>query len=198
MLGKILAHYEIIEKIGAGGMGEVFRAKDSKLDREVAIKILPREMSGDPERVARFEREARVLASLQHANIASIYGFENLPEARFLVMELIDGEDLSERMDRGPIEVQEAVEIACQIALGLEAAHDQGIVHRDLKPTNVKIAADGTVKVLDFGLARAYVGDTGSEINPEFSPTITAAMTQAGTILGTAAYMSPEQARGKA
>jgi serine/threonine protein kinase len=197
LIGQTLAHYEIIDLLGKGGMGEVYRARDQKLGRDIALKILPREMSGDPERIARFQREARLLASLQHPNVASIYGFEDLPEARFLVMELVEGEDLAERMARGPIPVPEAIEIARQIALGLEAAHEQNLVHRDLKPANVKLAADGTVKILDFGLARAYVGDVGEESDLAHSPTITAAMTQAGTILGTAAYMSPEQARGK-
>ena len=198
MIGRTLAHYEITALIGRGGMGEVYRARDTKLGREVAIKILPREMSGDPERIARFQREARTLASLTHPNIATIHGFEDTTEARFLVMELIEGEDLSERLRPGPLGVEEAVDIARQIALGLEAAHEQGVVHRDLKPANVKITPDGTVRILDFGLARAYQGDVGEEADPAHSPTITAAMTAAGTILGTAAYMSPEQARGRA
>ena len=195
MIGKTLAHYEITAPLGKGGMGEVYCARDSKLGREVAIKVLPTEMSGDPERLARFEREARTLATLQHANIASIYGFENDNGTRFLVMELAEGEDLSERLERGPVPVDEAVDIALQLAEGLTAAHAVGITHRDLKPANIKISPDGEVKILDFGLARAYVEDDASSI--ENSPTITAAMTQAGVILGTAAYMSPEQARGK-
>jgi serine/threonine-protein kinase len=197
VIGQTLAHYQITDLLGRGGMGEVYRARDSKLDREVAIKILPREMSGDPERVARFQREARTLASLQHENIASIYGFEETSEARFLVMELVAGEDLSERIARGPLPADEATSIALQIARGLEAAHERGLVHRDLKPANVKLTPDGKAKILDFGLARAYAGETTEEEDPSASPTITAAMTQAGTILGTAAYMSPEQARGK-
>jgi dipeptidyl aminopeptidase/acylaminoacyl peptidase len=197
LIGKQLAHFEVLAKIGEGGMGEVYRARDQKLGRDVALKILPRDMSGDPERIARFHREARLLASLQHPHVASIYGFEDLPEARFLVMELVEGEDLAQRMARGPIPVSEAIEIAGQIAQGLEAAHEQSLVHRDLKPANVKLAPDGTVKILDFGLARAYIGEVGDESDLAHSPTITAAMTQTGTILGTAAYMSPEQARGK-
>jgi Tol biopolymer transport system component len=197
LIGKTLAHYEITAKIGEGGMGEVYRARDAKLDRDVALKILPREMSGDRERSARFEREARTLASLQHANIASIYGYEEVEGVRFLAMELVEGEDLSERLGRGALSIDEVLQIALQIAIGLEAAHERNIVHRDLKPANVKIASDGVVKILDFGLARAYTGDPDDQSNPALSPTITAAMTQAGTILGTAAYMSPEQARGR-
>ena len=197
MIGKTLAHYEITGLLGQGGMGEVYRARDTRLDREVAVKVLPREMSGDPERIARFEREARTLATLQHPNVASIYGFESSDEARFLVMELIEGEDMSERLKRGPLGIDDAVDVARQIAAGLEAAHEQGIVHRDLKPANIKLAPDGQVKILDFGLARAYLGDTSSVADPLNSPTITAAMTQVGVVLGTAAYMSPEQARGR-
>jgi Tol biopolymer transport system component/tRNA A-37 threonylcarbamoyl transferase component Bud32 len=197
VIGKKLAHYEISAKIGEGGMGEVYRARDSKLDRDIALKILPRELSGDRERAARFEREARTLASLQHANVASIYDYEEADGVRFLAMELVEGEDLAERLERGAVSVDEALTIALQIATGLEAAHERGIMHRDLKPANVKIAPDGLVKILDFGLARAWSGDPGEDADPMLSPTITAAMTQAGTILGTAAYMSPEQARGR-
>jgi len=196
--GRKLAHYEILGLIGRGGMGEVHRARDTKLGREVALKLLPRELSGDPERAARFDREARTLASLQHPNVASIYGFEEHEGQRFLVMELVEGEDLSVRMARGPIPVDEVTDIAAQIAAGLEAAHEKGIVHRDLKPANVMITPGHEVKILDFGLARAWFGDSGDETDIGASPTITAAMTAAGTILGTAAYMSPEQARGKA
>lgn len=197
MIGKSLAHYKILDKLGEGGMGVVFRAHDSKLHREVAIKILPEEMSGDPERAARFAREARMLASLQHANIASVYGYEEADGVRFLVMELIDGEDLHDRLSRGAVPLDDAIDIATHIAAGLEAAHDQNIVHRDLKPANIKVTPSGEVKILDFGLARAYLGDENSDPNLSQSPTITAAMTGAGVILGTAAYMSPEQARGK-
>jgi len=190
--------YRVVSLLGAGGMGEVYRAHDPKLDREVAIKILPEEMSADPERIARFQREARALAALQHPNIASIYGFEEDETHRFLVMELVEGQDLSERLEAGPIPVDEAVALAVQLTEGLAAAHEQGIVHRDLKPANIKITVGGDLTILDFGLARAYTGDPNSEEDVLNSPTITAAMTQAGVILGTAAYMSPEQARGEA
>jgi len=199
MLGKTLAHYKILSHIGTGGMGEVYRAHDTKLDREVALKALPVEFSQDPERVARFEREATTLAKLQHANIAAIYGFDKDQDRTFLVMELVEGEDLAERLARGPIPPGESILLAAQIAEALEAAHALGIVHRDLKPANIKITPTGDVKLLDFGLARAYAGDEGSDSALEISnsPTITAAMTMQGVILGTAAYMSPEQARGK-
>jgi len=197
LIGRLLAHYEITAELGKGGMGEVFRARDTKLDREVALKVLPTEMSSDPERKLRFEREARSLATLQHPNVASIYGFEEFEGQRFLVMELVEGEDLSQRFSRGAVPATEARSIAMQIAAGLEAAHDSGLVHRDLKPANVMVSAVGDVKILDFGLARAWYGDIEDDSNPALSPTITAAMTQAGTILGTAAYMSPEQARGR-
>lgn len=198
MIGQTFAHYQILAKIGAGGMGEVYRAHDTKLGRDVAIKILPKALSGDPERVARFQREARTLASLHHPHIASIFGLEEVGQERLLVMELVDGEDLGQRLLRGPVPVDEALDIACQIAEGFEAAHEKGIVHRDLKPANVKVTSSGKVKILDFGLARAYQDEASNaeEIDGN-SPTITAAMTRAGTILGTAAYMSPEQARGK-
>jgi len=183
--------------LGKGGMGEVYRASDGKLGREVAIKILPTELSGDPERTARFDREARTLASLQHPNVASIYGFEEVDGIRFLVMELVEGRDLSSRISEGDLLPEEIVPIALQVAAGLEAAHEKGIVHRDLKPANIVLNDAGEAKILDFGLARAWFGDATDETNLEFSPTITAAMTQVGTILGTAAYMSPEQARGR-
>jgi Tol biopolymer transport system component len=196
LIGKTLAHYEITGPLGKGGMGEVYRARDTKLGRNVAIKVLPSEMSGDPERLARFDREARTLATLQHANIASTYGFETAEDVRFLVMELVDGEDLSERLQRGAMPVEEVVDLAVQLAEGLAAAHAVGVIHRDLKPANIKISSDGKLKILDFGLARAYSDDQGSQSDLEHSPTITA-MTQAGVILGTAAYMSTEQARGK-
>jgi serine/threonine protein kinase/Tol biopolymer transport system component len=196
MNGKTLLHYEVKESIGKGGMGEVFRARDTKLGRDVAIKILPAELSGDPEREARFQREARALASLQHPNVASVYGFEETDGVRFLVMELIAGAELDRRMKAGPIPVDEALPIARQIAAGLETAHESGIVHRDLKPANIMETEDGEIKILDFGLAQAWFGDTGADQEYSSSPTITAAMTQTGAILGTAAYMSPEQARG--
>lgn len=191
MIGKTLAHYEITALLGKGGMGEVYHARDGKLGRDVAIKILPVELSGDAERRARFEREARTLASLQHPNVASIYGFEEVNGTRFLVMELVEGGDLSSRLAHGAIPLDETKRIARQIATGLEAAHERGIVHRDLKPANIMINDAGEAKILDFGLARAWYGDN-DDTDMENSPTITAAMTQAGTILGTAAYMSPE------
>ncbi len=197
MIGTTLAHYEIVAHLGQGGMGEVYRAHDTRLGRDVALKILPENFTDDGERVARFRREARTLASLHHANIASIHGIDEDQGRLFLVMELVEGEDLSERIARGALPSDEAIEIAIGIAQGLEAAHAIGVVHRDLKPANVKVAADGTAKVLDFGLARAIAGESVEESDIGTSPTITAAMTQAGTILGTAAYMSPEQARGR-
>jgi hypothetical protein len=197
--GTRLGPYEVIAPLGAGGMGEVWRARDTKLDREVALKFLPASFAEDPERLARFEREAKVLASLNHTSIAGIHGFHEYEGHRFLAMELVPGEDLAERLKRGPIPVSEALEVARQIADALEAAHEQGIVHRDLKPANVRLTPDGKVKVLDFGLAKALetaaTSSPGRE--PAMSPTITSLGTVAGVILGTAAYMSPEQARGK-
>jgi hypothetical protein len=194
--GDHLGRYEILGILGAGGMGEVYRARDADLDREVAIKVLLEEVAQDPERLARFEREAKVLASLSHQNIATLYGLEEHDGQRFLVMELAVGETLSERLQRGPMPIDEALEIALQIAKGLEAAHGQGVVHRDLKPANVMLSPEGTVKVLDFGLAKAWQTEEG---DPDLtqSPTVTRQMTQAGAVLGTVAYMSPEQARGK-
>jgi Tol biopolymer transport system component len=194
--GAKLLHYEISASIGKGGMGEVFRARDTKLGRDVAIKVLPEEFVKDAERLGRFEREARVLASLNHPRIASIYGFEEVEGTRFLVMELAAGEDLSDRIRRGAIPVDDAIEIAKQIADALEAAHDKGVIHRDLKPANVKVDDDGNVKVLDFGLAKALDSEEGDS-DFSNSPTMVRAATHAGMILGTAAYMSPEQARGK-
>src|SRR3990172_5910100 len=196
MIGTRLGPYEITAAIGKGGMGEVFRARDTKLNRDVAIKVLPAELSQDRERVARFRREAQVLASLNHPNIAAIYGLEESGGVVALALELVEGEDLAERMKRGAIPVDEALEIAKQIGQGLEEAHEKGIVHRDLKPANVKVTKDGVVKVLDFGLAKAYESDAAEGTVCQ-SPTISRHMTQAGIILGTAAYMSPEQARGK-
>ena len=189
--------YSLIERIGEGGMGVVWKAKDTTLDREVAIKFLPQAFATDSDRMARFEREAKLLASLHHPNIASIFGFETTPDCTFLVMELVEGEDLAALLRNGAVSVDEAVGIARQIAEGLAEAHEKGIVHRDLKPANVKRTPDGKVKVLDFGLARAYAGQTAGEEAVSSAPTMTAAMTQEGTVLGTAAYMSPEQARGK-
>jgi serine/threonine protein kinase len=196
MIGKRLAHYEITALLGKGGMGEVYRARDTRLDRDVALKVLPGEVTDDVERCARFEREAKLLAALSHPNIAAIYGLEEAEGRAFLCMELAEGEDLSRRLERGAIPVGEALDLARQIASGLEAAHAKGIVHRDLKPANVMVSADGRVKLLDFGLARAFQGEEASG-DPRESPTLTAAMTRQGVILGTAAYMSPEQARGR-
>jgi len=196
--GARLGVYEIIASIGVGGMGEVYRATDTTLGRQVAIKILPDAFASDPERLARFEREAKTLASLNHAHIAAIYGFEKSAGMHALVMELVEGDDLSQRIARGAIPLDEALPIAKQIAEALEAAHEQGIIHRDLKPANIKVRADGTVKVLDFGLAKAMEPTAAMSASASMSPTITTpAMTQAGMILGTAAYLSPEQARGK-
>jgi serine/threonine-protein kinase len=197
-LGSRLGPYEILSPLGAGGMGEVYRARDTKLNRDVAIKVLPALFASDAERLARFTREAQTLAALNHPNIAHIHGLEESNGVRALVMELVEGEDLSQRITRGPIPIDEALPIAKQIADALEAAHEQGIIHRDLKPANIKVRSDGTVKVLDFGLAKA-IGPVGPTSNASLSPTITtpAMMTGVGVILGTAAYMSPEQARGK-
>ncbi len=195
--GNRIGQYEIVAPLGAGGMGEVYRATDSRLKRSVAIKILPDEVARDPERLARFEREAQVLASLNHPNIGAIYGVEESGGARCLVLELVEGETLASRIDQGPLEVQDAVRLALQIAEGLEAAHDKGIVHRDLKPANVMIGASGTAKVLDFGLAKALEEESAGGGSASLSPTMTAAATRLGIILGTAGYMSPEQARGK-
>ena len=180
-------------------MGQVYRARDTKLHRDVALKILPDAFARDPDRLARFTREAQTLASLNHPNIAQIHGFEESGNVRALVMELVEGEDLSQRIARGAIPITEALSTAKQIAEALEAAHEQGVIHRDLKPANIKVREDGTVKVLDFGLAKAMEPTGARSSNVSQSPTITTpAMTQAGMILGTAAYMSPEQARGLA
>ena len=196
--GTRLGVYEITAQIGEGGMGEVYRATDTTLSRQVAIKILPDVFAADPERLARFEREARTLASLNHPHIAAIYAVEKSAGIQALVMELVEGDDLSQRIARGAVPLDEALPIAKQIAEALEAAHEQGIIHRDLKPANIKVRTDGTVKVLDFGLAKAMESAPGSSPGMSMSPTITTpAMTQAGMILGTAAYMSPEQAKGR-
>ncbi|MBI3694479.1 MAG: serine/threonine-protein kinase [Acidobacteria bacterium] len=195
--GARLGPYEIVAPLGAGGMGEVYRARDARLGRDVALKVLPEVFAKDAERMARFEREAQMLASLNHPNIAALYGLEESGGVRALVMELVEGPTLAERIESGPIPPDEAIPIARQIAEALEAAHEKGIIHRDLKPANVKITGDGAVKVLDFGLAKALDDDPGSA-NPANSPTISLAATRAGVILGTAAYMSPEQARGAA
>jgi eukaryotic-like serine/threonine-protein kinase len=198
--GSRLAEYEILSPLGAGGMGEVYRAHDTRLRRDVALKILPHAFAEEPDRVTRFRREAQVLAALNHPHIAAIYGLEEAEGAVALAMELVEGEDLAVGLARrGAFPVDEAIDIARQIAEGLEAAHEKGIVHRDLKPANIKIAGDGTVKLLDFGLAKAYEGDgnaSGTSGAPAHSPTMTRHMTEGGLILGTAAYMAPEQARG--
>jgi eukaryotic-like serine/threonine-protein kinase len=197
--GTRLGPYEIAAQIGAGGMGEVYRARDRNLGRDVAIKVLPEEVAHDADRLARFEREAKTLASLNHANIAIIHGLETADGTRALVMELVEGLTLADRIGQGAIPAEEALPIASQIAEALVAAHEQGIIHRDLKPANVKLRPDGTVKVLDFGLAKTLERTGAMSPGPSISPTITSpAMTQAGMILGTAAYMSPEQAKGRA
>jgi serine/threonine-protein kinase len=195
--GTTLLHYRIVDKIGEGGMGVVWRAVDTNLDREVAIKILPAGLTDNPERLARFDREAKLLASLNHTHIAGIYGAHEHDGMRFLAMELVDGEDLSERLARGPVPVDQAIRWAREIASALEAAHDADVIHRDLKPANVKLTADGQVKVLDFGLAKALDAQGTAGGDPAASPTVTSLGTVAGVILGTAAYMSPEQARGQ-
>ena len=201
LIGQTLSHYRITAALGAGGMGEVYRATDSNLGRDVAIKVLPPEVAHDAERLARFRREAHLLAALNHPNIAAIYGLEEADGKPFLALELVEGEDLKQRLARGAIPVDEALEIAEQIALALEEAHAKGIVHRDLKPANVKLTPGGKVKVLDFGLAKAWAGDAadGSSSSSALSqsPTLAHTGTAAGLILGTAAYMSPEQARGR-
>jgi serine/threonine-protein kinase len=192
--GQMIAHYRVVEEIGHGGMGVVYRAEDTKLKRTVALKFLPPAFAADPERLARFEREARLVASLNHPNIAAIYGLEEASGRRFLVLELVEGETLAQRIARGPLPVDEALKVCRQIAEGLECAHERGIIHRDLKPANVKLTAEGQVKVLDFGLAKVQESAVSSA---EDSPTLTLSATREGTILGTAAYMSPEQASGK-
>src|SRR5713101_3539892 len=188
-VGERLGPYEVLALIGKGGMGEVYRARDTKLKRDVALKVLPDTFARDPERMARFQREAEVLASLNHPNIAAIYGVED----RALVMELVEGES-----PKGPMPFDDAWTIASQIAAALEYAHDKGIVHRDLKPANIKITPEGVVKLLDFGLAKAFTAQGATPAaDPENSPTLTMGATEAGAILGTAAYMPPEQAKGK-
>ena len=195
--GATLGSYTVTAKIGEGGTGEVYQARDTKLDRDVALKVLPEAFTSDPDRLARFEREAKVLASLNHPNIGGIHGLEDSGDVRALVLELVEGPTLADRIKQGPIPADEALPIVKQIAEALEAAHEAGVIHRDLKPANIKVREDGTVKVLDFGLAKAFQPDA-SDPNMSMSPTIslTAAVTQMGVIMGTAAYMSPEQARG--
>jgi len=196
-----LGHYEVTALIGEGGMGQVWQATDTQLNHQVALKVRPDEFANDPDRLSRFQREAQLLASLNHPNIAAIYGLEHDDDTRALVLELIEGPTLADRIAQGPIPVDEALPIATQIAEALEATHEAGVIHRDLKPANVKVKvkADGTVKVLDFGLAKALDPSLASATgDPSQSPTMTAAATQMGVILGTAASMSPEQARGEA
>jgi eukaryotic-like serine/threonine-protein kinase len=206
--GARLGPYELTGSLGAGGMGEVYRARDTRLNRAVALKVLPDLFANDAERLARFEREAQVLASLNHPHIAQIYGLEESHPStgsgqgavRALIMELVEGETLADVMSRGPVPIDQVLPIARQIAYALEAAHEAGIVHRDLKPANVKVRPDGTVKVLDFGLAKALDPvATSTGVGVQNSPTVTSPMmTGRGIILGTAAYMAPEQARGRA
>ena len=197
-VGSRLGHYDVTALIGEGGMGQVYQATDTKLKRQVALKILPEAFADDPDRLARFQREPQVLASLNHPNIAAIYGLEEADDTRALVLELVEGPTLADRIKRGPIPLDEALPIAKQIAEALEAAHEAGVIHRDLKPANIKVRDDGTVKVLDFGLAKAFQPDA-SDPTLSQSPTIslTAAATQMGMVLGTAAYMAPEQAKGR-
>ena len=196
--GTSLGHYDVTSLLGEGGMGQVWQATDTQLNRQVALKILPDAFAADPDRLARFKREAQILASLNHPNIAAIYGIEESEGTRALVLELVEGPTLADRIKQGPIPIDAALPIAKQIAEALEAAHEQGVIHRDLKPANVKVREDATVKVLDFGLAKAFQPDS-SDVSIAELPTIslTAAATQMGMVLGTAAYMAPEQAKGK-
>ena len=200
-IGARVGVYEVTAQIGAGGMGEVYRARDTRLGRDVALKIVPDAFATDPDRLARFQREAKTLASLNHPNIGGIHGLEEANGVTALVMELVEGEDLAQRIARGAIPLDEALPVARQIAEGLEAAHEQGIIHRDLKPANIKLRPDGTVKILDFGLAKAtgLEPESAASVHLSQSPTITspAMMTGVGIILGTAAYMAPEQVKGR-
>ena len=195
--GTKLGPYEVLVPLGAGGMGEVYRARDSKLNRDVALKILPARFTDDAERMARFRREAQVLASLNHPNIGSIYGLEESNNLRVLVLELVDGPTLADRITQGAIPLEEVLVIARQIAGALAYAHEKGVTHRDLKPANIKITPEGNVKVLDFGLAKVLEGPKNLDSDPSQSPTYGNPTSLEGMILGTAAYMSPEQARGK-
>ena len=193
--GQSIGPHKVVRLLGEGGMGQVWQATDTQLNRQVALKILPDAFADDPDRLARFTREAQILASLNHPNIAAIYGIEESEGTRALVLELVEGPTLADRIAHGAMPIEEALPIAKQIAEALEAAHEAGVIHRDLKPANIKVREDGTVKVLDFGLAKAL--DPSPEGDPSQSPTLTAAATQMGVIMGTAAYMSPEQAKGK-
>jgi serine/threonine protein kinase len=193
--GVRLGGYEVVGLLGAGGMGEVYRARDTKLRREVAVKILPSLVAADPDRRARFTREALVLASLNHPHIASIYGIEEADGITALVLELVEGDTLADRIARGAIPIGEALAIAAQIADALDAAHEKAIVHRDLKPANIKVTDDGRVKVLDFGLAKALIDESSPDVS--MSPTMSGMASRLAVIVGTAAYMSPEQAKGK-
>ena len=203
MIGTTLTHYRITAKLGEGGMGEVYRATDTKLGREVAIKVLPASISRDAQSLARFEREAKALAALNHPHIAGIYGFDADQGTHFLVLELVEGETLSERLRRGPLPLKEALLVAQEIAEAIQEAHQKGIIHRDLKPGNVKITPHGRVKVLDFGLAkmeqsvRSEAGSANAPAADPDAPTMPADRTQPGAVMGTPAYMSPEQARGQ-
>ena len=197
--GQMLSHYRLVEKIGEGGMGVVWKAEDTKLGRAVAVKVLPPEFAEDKQRLARFEREAKLLAALNHPNVAAIYGLEAVDGVHFLVLELVDGQTLAQMTKTGPLPVEESLDVCRQVAEGLEAAHDAGVIHRDLKPGNVIVTEDGKSKVLDFGLAKGLEGTASGESGSDLSmsPTVTFGGTQAGVVLGTAPYMSPEQARGK-
>ena len=197
MIGQTLGNYRIEQELGAGGMGVVYRATDSKLGRQVAVKVLPEAFARHPERLVRFEREARMLASLNHPNIAAIYGLEECGGVHYLILELVPGLTLAQRLAEEPLPIEEALAICRQIAEALEAAHEKAIVHRDLKPANVKITPEGKVKVLDFGLAKALEPHASGDPDFSQSPTVTAEGTEIGTVLGTPAYMSPEQARGR-
>ena len=193
--GFILGSHEIVGLLGAGGMGEVYRARDTKLNRQVAIKILPEAYAADPDRVARFHREAQAVAALNHPNIAGIHDLAESGGTKYLVLELIEGDTLADRLRRGPVPAEEALSIIKQVLEALEAAHEKGICHRDLKPANIKLTPDGVVKVLDFGLAK-FMQSSSSAPNMTHSPTLSVAGTYPGVILGTAGYMSPEQAKG--
>src|SRR6267143_4199831 len=195
LIGQQLGCYKIVFLVGAGGMGDVYQAHDTKLNRDVAMKVLPAAFINDPERLSRFQREARTLAALNHPNIATIHGLERADGVNYLVMELVPGHTLAERVSSGALQIAEALKVAAQIAEALEAAHEKGVIHRDLKPANVNVTPEGRVKVLDFGLAKAFAGD--GELDVSKPPTLTAMGTEEGRILGTPAYMSPEQARGK-